>query len=437
VSVLTFLFTDIEGSTRRWEADSEAMRPALAAHDAVLQETIEAHGGSLFKHTGDGVCAAFESPRSAVDAAVTAQRKLQLPVRMGAATGEAEKRGDDYFGSALNRAARVMAAGHGGQILLDGATAGLIADVPLIDLGPRRLRDIALPVNVFQVCADGLRSEFPPLRTLDSTPGNLRTPTTSFIGRDAEIADLQRELKAHRLVTLTGPGGVGKTRLALEVASRSAHEFPDGVWVIELAPVGDPAAVPEAVAAVLGITQQPGMNLADSVAAAQDGRTRLLLLDNCEHLVDAAAEMIEKILQQSATMTILATSREGLRLPDEQLIPVPSLAVDSSAAMLFVERASAVGAAISSSDDSHAVAEICRRLDGIPLAIELAASRMQSMTATEVRDRLDDRFRLLTGARRGLERHQTLRHAVEWSYDPNFRLRRRIRPLRCSCRRWR
>jgi len=417
MSVLTFLFTDIEGSTRRWEADPDAMRDALAAHDTVMREVIGMHQGRLFKHTGDGVCATFESPRSAVDAAVAAQRRLQLPVRMGIATGEAELRGDDYFGSVLNRAARVMAAGHGGQVLLDGATAGLISGVLLTDLGSRRLRDIALPINVFQICADGLRSNFPPLRTLDSTPGNLRTPTTSFLGREAEIADLQRELKAHRLVTLTGPGGVGKTRLALEVASRSAHEFPDGVWVIELAPVGDPSAVPEAVAAVLGITQQPGMNLADSIAAAQDGRTRLLLFDNCEHLVDSAAEMIEKVLQQSATVTILATSREGLRLPDEQLVPVRSLDVDSSAAMLFVERASSVGAAISSTDDSHAVAEICRRLDGIPLAIELAASRMQAMTASEVRDRLDDRFRLLTGARRGLERHQTLRHAVQWSYD--------------------
>jgi predicted ATPase len=417
MSVVTFLLTDIEGSTRRWEHDADGMRTALTAHDDVMREIIEAHEGRLFKHTGDGVCAAFESPRSAVDAAVAAQRQLRLPVRMGIATGEAELRGDDYFGSVLNRAARVMAAGHGGQVLLDGATAGLITGVQLTDLGPRRLRDIALPINVFQVCADDLRSEFPPLRTLDSTPGNLRTPTTSFLGREGEIADLQRELKAHRLVTLTGPGGVGKTRLALEVGSRSAHEFPDGVWVIELAPVGDPAVVPEAVAAVLGIAQQPGMNLADSIAAAQEGRTRLLVFDNCEHLVDAAAEMIEKILAYSATVAILTTSREGLRLPDEQLVPVPSLDVDSSAAMLFVERASAVGAAISSTDDSHAVAEICRRLDGIPLAIELAASRMQSMTATEVRDRLDDRFRLLTGARRGLERHQTLRHAVRWSYD--------------------
>ncbi len=350
--VVTFLFTDIEGSTRRWEADADGMRAALTAHDALMRATVAAHDGWLFKHTGDGVCAAFSSPRSAVDAAVAAQRALELPVRMGIATGEAELRGEDYFGAVLNRSARVMAAGHGGQILLDETTAALVTGIDLRDLGPRRLRDIVKPVSVFQVCADDLRSEFPPLRTLDSTPGNLRTPTTSFLGREAEIIDLNQELKAHRLVTLTGPGGVGKTRLALEAASRLAHEFPDGVWVIELAPVGDPAAVAEAVAAVLGVVQQPGMSLADSIAAAQDGRIRLLVFDNCEHLVDAAAVMIEKILQQSATVAILATSREGLRLPDEQLLSVPSLDVQSSAATLFVERASAVGADISPTEDS-------------------------------------------------------------------------------------
>lgn len=226
--VVTFLFTDIEGSTRRWEADADGMRAALATHDALLHEIVETHGGWLFKHTGDGVCAAFSSPRSAVDAAVAAQRALELPVRMGVATGEAELREEDYFGAVLNRASRMMAAGHGGQVLLDGATAELLSGVELLDLGQRRLRDIARQVNVFQVLATDLRPEFPPLKTLDAAPGNLRTPTTSFLGREAEIPELQRELKAHRMVTLTGPGGVGKTRLALEVASRMAYEFPDG-----------------------------------------------------------------------------------------------------------------------------------------------------------------------------------------------------------------
>jgi len=256
--VVTFLFTDVEGSTRRWESDADAMRAALLKHDDALRTAIEKHEGFLFSHTGDGVVAAFNSPKSAVDAAVAAQQALELPVRMGIATGEAELRDGDYFGTVLNRAARVMAAGHGGQVLLDGTTAGLCSSIDLIALGPRRLRDIAKPVEVSQVRAPGLRNEFPPLQTLDTAPGNLRPQTTSLVGRESELAEVQVALRTHRLVTLTGVGGVGKTRLALEVARRLAYEFPDGVWVFELAAVTDPAAVPDAVAAVLGIIQQPG-----------------------------------------------------------------------------------------------------------------------------------------------------------------------------------
>ena len=421
--VVTFLFTDVEGSTRRWEADADEMRAALAAHDQVLRRAIEAHGGWLFKHTGDGVCAAFASPRSAVDAAVAAQRELELPVRMGIATGEAELRGGDYFGAVLNRAARVMAAGHGGQILVAESTAGLLGGVDLVNLGPRRLRDVPMPVGVFQVQAAELRAEFPPLRALDTTPGNLRPATTSLIGRESEVAEIEAAVKAHRLVTLTGVGGVGKTRLALEVAAHLADEFPDGVWFFELAAVTDPAAVPDAVAAVLGITQQPGKTVSESVAAALEGRVRLLVIDNCEHVLAAAADLIEAILAHSATVRILATSREGLGVPDEQVWPVRSLdaaaGIDSAAVTLFVERAQGIapGFSMVDGDEAAAVTEICQRLDGIPLAIELAASRMASMTASEMRDRLDHRFRLLVGSRRGLERHHTLRHAVAWSYD--------------------
>jgi len=249
------LFTDVEGSTRRWESDADAMRSALTAHDDVLRTAIEAHSGFLFKHTGDGVCAAFASPRSAVDAAVVAQRALELPVRMGLATGEAELREGDYFGAVLNRAARVMAAGHGGQVLLAESTAGLLSGVDLVDLGPRRLRDVPTPVGVFQVRAVGLATDFPSLRTLDPSPGNLRPAVTSLIGRDSEVEEIKKALRAHRIVTLTGVGGVGKTRLATEVAAGLADEFPDGVWFFELAAVTDPAAVPDAVAAVLGINR--------------------------------------------------------------------------------------------------------------------------------------------------------------------------------------
>ena len=399
------------------------MRAALAAHDEVLRNAIEAHGGWLFKHTGDGVCAAFASPRSAVDAAVAAQRALELAVRMGIATGEAELRDGDYFGAVLNRAARVMAAGHGGQILLAESTAGLLSGLDLVDLGPRRLRDLPTAVGLFQVRAPGLQADFPALRALDASPGNLRPAPTSFIGRGSEVAELQTAVKAHRLMTLTGVGGVGKTRLALEVAARLVDEFPDGVWFFELAAVTDPAAIPDAVAAVLGITQQPGKTVSESVAAALEGRVRLLVIDNCEHVLDAAADLIEAILAHSATVRILATSREGLGVPDEQVWPVRSLdaaaGIDSAAVSLFVERAQGIAPSFSivDGDDAAAVTEICQRLDGIPLAIELAASRMASMTASEMRDRLDHRFRLLVGSRRGLERHHTLRHAVAWSYD--------------------
>ncbi|MDT5260557.1 MAG: hypothetical protein QOD10_5637, partial [Mycobacterium sp.] len=303
------------------------------------------------------------------------------------------------------------------------STAGLLSGVDLLDLGPRRLRDVPNPITVFQLQAQGLRADFPPLRALDTTPGNLRAAVTSFIGRESEVEEVKEALNEHRLVTLTGVGGVGKTRLATEVASRLTDEFPDGVWFFELAAVGDPAAVPDAVAAVLGITQQPGKSVGDSVASALEGRVRLLVLDNCEHVRDDAADLVEAILAHSAAVKILATSREGLGVADEQLWLVPSLdvgaGIDSAAVTLFVERGHSVASrfSVATADEAAAVVEICRRLDGIPLAIELAASRMASMTASEVRDRLDQRFRLLVGSRRGLERHQTLRHAVAWSHD--------------------
>jgi predicted ATPase len=303
------------------------------------------------------------------------------------------------------------------------STAGLLSGVDLADLGPRRLRDVPRPVGVFQVHAAGLRTEFPPLRALDTIPGNLPRAVTSFIGREWEVAEIEAAVRSHQLVTLTGVGGVGKTRLALEVASRLADEFPDGVWFFELAAVTDPAAVPDAVAAVLGITQQPGMSVSESVAIALEGRVRLLVVDNCEHVLDAAADLVEAVLARSATARVLATSREALAVGQEQSWPVRSLdaaaGIDSAAVRLFVERAQGItpGFSITDSDDAAAVTEICQRLDGIPLGIELAASRMAAMTAAEVRDRLDHRFRLLVGSRRGLERHQTLRHVVAWSYD--------------------
>ena len=258
---------------------------------------------------------------------------------MGIATGEAELRDDDYFGPVLNRAARVMACGHGGQILIDGATAGLLTGVDLLDLGPGDYGTSPNRSYIFQVRAAGLPTDFPPLNTPRPDAGKPTRPHHQFCRTRIRTRRLDSALRRHRLVTLTGVGGVGKTRLAVELATRLTDSFPDGVWMIELATVGDPAAVPEAVAAVLGVTQQPGMSVADSVAAALEGRRRLLVFDNCEHVLDAAAEMIDAILARSTTVTVLATSREGLRVADEQLLPVPSLDVghrpDSAAVTLF------------------------------------------------------------------------------------------------------
>jgi predicted ATPase len=420
---VTFLFTDMEASTPRWETDAEAMSAELAVHDEVLRSTIVSHRGSIFKHTGDGMCAAFASAADAVAAAVEAQQRLRLPVRVGIATGVAELRAGDYFGPPLNRVARVMAAGHGGQILVAASTAALLDSVDLVDLGEHRMPGLAGLLRVFQVRADGLRVRFPPLRTLEAVPGNLPMELTPFVGRADEIAELTTIVAGNRLVTLTGVGGVGKTRLALQVGRRLVTEFPEGVWLVELAPLGDPAALPDVVATALGIMAQAGLTVLDSVVEAVAGRRMLVVLDNCEHVLDAAADLVEAVLARTATVSVLATSREGLALPGEHLWPVPSLDIDAagggSAVELFVQRAETVQPRFSLDDDNAraGVVEICRRLDGMPLAIELAAARMVSMNPAEVLERLSDRFRLLAGARRRTGRHQTLRHAVAWSYE--------------------
>jgi predicted ATPase/class 3 adenylate cyclase len=418
---VTFLFTDIEGSTRRWETDPEAMRPALVLHDEVLRSATEAHGGWLFKHTGDGVCAAFGSARAAIDAAVEAQRTLALPVRMGIATGEADRRGEDYFGPVLNRTARVMAAGHGGQILVAASTAAVVSGVELVDLGEHRLRDLSGVEHLHQVRAHGLRVDFAPLRTLDAVPGNLPVQTTSFVGREMAVKELAEQVRAHRLVTLTGVGGVGKTRLAVQVAAELIGEFSDGAWLVELAPVGDPAAVPDAAAGALGVTARAGGSRERGLAEVLVGRKLLVVLDNCEHLLARAADLVEAIAAVAPTVSVLATSRESLGVAGEQVWPVQPLETgdgfQSAAVGLFVERAQAASPAFVLGADSEAVAEVCQHLDGIPLAIELAAARMRSMSPSEVRDRLGERFRFLTGSQRGPQRHRTLRDAVQWSCD--------------------
>lgn len=430
--VATFLFSDIEGSTRLWDDHPAEMLDALERHDRILELAIHAHHGYVFSRAGDAFAAAFAHPGDAVDAAIEAQLGLSsepwpdattIRVRMGVHTGAAQERDGDYFGSVLNRTARVMSAGHGGQILVTAAAASAITHVEFVDLGQHRLKDLSGAEQLFQVGAAGLATEFPALRTVDATPGNLPSVSTSLIGRENDVKKIADLVREHRLVTLTGVGGVGKTRLAMQVGAELLDEFGDGAWLVELAQVDDPESVDDAVATALGVRPQAGRSVADSLAAALLGRRLLLILDNCEHVLDAAADVVETLLADTRGVHVIATSREGFGSSGEHVWAVPSLDVrsgpNSAAVELFVERARSVVAGFSLTDDADRdiVTEICVRLDGLALAIELAAARMVSMTPAEVRDRLDDRFRLLAGARRGSGRHQTLRQAVAWSYD--------------------
>jgi predicted ATPase len=419
---VTFLVTDIEQSTRRWEEQPDAMRIALARHDSTLKQAIERNGGWLFKHTGDGVLAAFAVAQSAIDAAIAAQRELDLPVRMGICTGQAEARNDDYYGPPLNRAARIMAAGHGGQVLVAEATAAIIGAADMTDLGEHRLRDLSQPVRLYQVRAEGLKETFPALKSLNAATGNLPAQVTSFFGREKDIADVVGILKTARLVTLTGVGGVGKTRLALQIAGEVSTNYPDGTWLAEMAAVREPSAIAHALAAVLNVAQIPGNSIEESLIKALAGRRLLVVLDNCEHLIEACASLARRMLTQCPQVRILATSREALMVEGEWTWPVAPLnfseGPESPAFDLFIDRARAVAPDFEPSGNDVAIREICQRLDGIPLAIELAAARTRAMSPVQISDRLNERFRLLTGGMRGaLERHQTLRHAVQWSYE--------------------
>ena len=425
---VTFLLTDVEGPQ---EEPPEAMRLAPGAHDRILRTVIEEHGGYVFSIEGDAFSAAFWTPEAAVAAAVEAQRRLlaeqpseppELRVRMGIHTGTADEREGNYFGPAVDRAARITAAGHGGQLLVSLATEELARDrlpggVGLLDLGEHELAGLARRERVFQVCGPGLALGFPPLRTPAHLAGNLPAAATSFVGHGEELERLATDVPLRRLITLTGVGGVGKTRLALEAAGIVADRFPEGVWLCQLALVAEPAAVAHAVAATLSIRLQEGLSLVDSVADALRGRRLLVVRDNCEHLLDAAAELVERVTESCPTVTVLATSREPLGVAGERVRAVPSLPAATDGVRLFCERAEAEDASFSPSEgDLAVIAEICERLDGIPLAIELAAARVRFMTAADLAERLHDRFRLLRGGRRGLERHHTLAATVQWSY---------------------
>ena len=420
-----------------WEDHPDAMKAALARHDVILRAAIEDHVGHVVKTTGDGFHAAFATAQDAVDAASATQIALgaepwegtgPLMVRIGVHTCEAEARDGDYYGSGVNRAARLMGVAHGGQVLISAATSELVRDrsVELLDLGEHRLRDLGHPERIFQLGHPGLLREFPPLRSVDAVPTNLPTVRTELIGRSQDIEALAALVARERLVTLTGVGGVGKTRLALGVAATLAAGYADGCWLVELAPVAGGDEVVKVAAAAM---HSPTTDL-DALASYLADRRVLIVLDNCEHVLDAAADLVDALLESAPDVHLVVTSREPLGLDGEQVRRVQSLALpdetlDPSAARsaaavrLFTERAAAVADGFMVDvGNVEAVVEICRHLDGIPLAIELAAARVRAMPPQEIAQRLDERFRLLAGgSRRSQERHRTLLATVAWSHD--------------------
>ena len=439
---VTFLFTDIEGSTQLWEKYPETMQAVLAKHDLILKEAIESNYGHIIKTTGDGAHAIFEKAIDAVNATVAAQINLQalvsnpsIKVRMGLHTGEAELRNGDYYGQALNRTARIMSLAHGGQILLSGITAEVVrehlpTDLFLLDLGEHRLRDLIRPERIFQLSAPDLQKDFPPLKSLGTLPNNLPIQLSSFIGREHQMREASKLLSTTRLLTFIGPGGTGKTRLSLQLAAEHLSDFKDGVWLVELAPLADPAFILSAIASVFNVREVQGVPLVTLMLDYLRAKQILLILDNCEHLVEASAQLADQLLHSCPQLKVIASSREALGIPGEAIFRVPSLSLpDQSpsaesliaceATRLFIERAAKTEPRFQLTDhNAVSIAQICRCLDGIPLAIELAAARVKLFSPEQIAERLDDRFKLLTGgSRTAMPRQQTLRALIDWSYQ--------------------
>ena len=446
MNTLTFLYTDIESSTRLWEQEPAAMRNAIERHNIILRTAIEEQGGRVFRTAGDAFCAVFSSAPASVAAAVEAQRCLHkekwglfepLQVRLVLHSCEAEEHGGDYLGSGLNRVGRLLAACHGGQTLLSLATEELVrdhlpVDTQLLDLGQHRLRDLAHPERIYQLQIKSLPESFPPLKTLDAHPNNLPVQLTSFIGRQRELNEVTRLLAATHLLTLTGPGGTGKSRLALQAAAEVLPDFPDGAWLVELAPLSEPENILPAMASVLKIREQSDLPLQAALIDFLSPKNVLLLLDNCEHLIEACAEIASTLLRACPRLRIIASSREPLGIAGETNLHVPSLSLPPQderldekellkfeAVHLFVDRAGAVQPGfVLTGQNASAILQVCQRLDGIPLAIELAAARVKLFSPEEVAARLDNRFRLLTGgSRTALPRQQTLKALIDWSYE--------------------
>lgn len=444
---VTFLFTDIEGSTKLAGEYPDKWESLRSRHHAILQSAMDAHNGYVFQIIGDAFCVAFHTAGDALQAAIKSQVGLQaeiwgeapVKVRMGIHTGKAELQEDGQYHGYLtmSRIQRLMSAGHGGQTLISLATQELVRDelpegVNLHDLGEKRLKDLIRPERIHQLNIAGLPSEFPPIKTLEIYRHNLPTQLTSFIGREKEITEIKNELGNHRLVTLTGSGGTGKTRLSLQVAADLLDSFPNGVWFVELAPLSDPDLIPNTLLSVLGISEQQGKPALAVLQEYLQPRKLLLVLDNCEHLIANVATVANAILSAAPDVKILSSSREALGVQGELSWHVPSLSFPDpkklpeiegltqyEAVRLFIDRAILVSPHFTvTKDNAPAIAQICFRLDGIPLALELAAARVRMLSVDQISARLDDRFRLLTGgARTALPRQQTLRAMIDWSYD--------------------
>jgi predicted ATPase/class 3 adenylate cyclase len=443
---VTFLFSDVEGSTQRWEHHRDAMKAAVARHEQLMSTAIKQHGGYVFKTIGDAFCAAFPTAPDAAGAALDAQLALAkedfasvdgLRVRMGLHTGHAEERNADYFGPTVNRVARLMSIGHGGQVLLSGSTRELArSDLPagatLLDLGTHRLKDLTEPEQVWQLTIAGLPVEFPPLKSLDTLPNNLPIQRTTLVGREQDVAVVKELVGNHRLLTLFGAGGVGKTRLALQVGAELLDQYPDGVWFVDFAPITDPELVSSVIAKVLGMSQQEGRRVDESIAPWLKRKKLLLILDNCEHVLEIVAKITDLILTTAPDVKMLTTSRQALGIGGEVVHRLPSLSIPDKtnglrshdalhygAILMFVDRAKAADTRFAlSNENAPIVAEICRRLDGIPLAIELAAARVKVLSIHNLAHRLDERFKILTGgSRTALPRQKTLGALIDWSYD--------------------
>jgi predicted ATPase/class 3 adenylate cyclase len=444
--VQTFLFTDLENSTPLWERSPQAMLSALAQHDALLKKAVEAHHGRIVKTTGDGLHATFISPVDGVAAALAGQQAITsaawpeavgpLKVRMGLHTGISQERDGDYYGLDVNLAARIMGLAYGGQILLSEVTTKLVGrslppECTLADLGDHRLKGVAPVERIFQLCHPDLVANFPPLKSLAVFKHNLPRQPSSFIGRTQELVEIKRLIKDTPLLTLLGPGGTGKTRLVLQVAEDIIDDYPDGVWLVELAPLTDPELVAERVASALNVQEQPGQLMLETLVEYLRRKELLLLLDNVEHLVRECAVLAEHLLKECPKIKLLVTGREALFIDGETTLQVPSLSLPdtqgavspeqvraSEGVQLFLERAQAVQPDFSLNPQNAAsIAEIVLRLDGIPLALELAAARLRMLTVEQIAGRLNDRFRLLTGGRRtALPRQQTLQALIDWSW---------------------